>query len=838
VTDGPCQSGGPTAQIHRAADWSVAAISAAVLAFEISLMRILLIASWHHFAFVVISVALLGFGASGTVLMLLRGVLLRHSERALFALMLGTGLAMPLCAALAQTVPVEARLLSALLWSQVARWLLFWAVLAMPFLLGGSVIGLAIMSAGPRIGATYASNLIGSGVGAIGASLAMNFIPPRWLPLACGTLGTTAALLLGSPGFRARLAAVSSALVLIVVFFVHWPPTIRVDPYKFSSYVERLQRQGVAHRLAVAYGSRSMVELYRGDVFHDGPFLSGAAPPPPMDALLIDGHWAGSFFRIADAGGARAMDQTLMSFAYDQAVMRPRVLLLGENAGANVWLAARHGAASIDMVQPDANVIGVLRSRPDQEGASVFGLAGVRVVHAEPRHFVEHRAGSYDVIQIASLEGTAAGSSGMAGLGEDHLVTVEGFAACLDRLSPDGIVFVCRGIQTPPRDNPKLLATFIAALRRRGIADPQDHVVIVRDFLGVCTAVKGSPWDDAQVERVRRACQTRELTPVWFRGIRSEELNQPDELPAAPDGVGDWYHFAARRLFSPQSRGFIESWAFDIRPPTDDRPYFRDFCRVRSIGALKQAFGEHWVTRAELAFLFVLGAMGIVAPVAAACILLPLLLIRLRHRPAERPADRRRGGTLATAVYFTSLGLAYLLLEMTLLSRLTNLIGDPVQAAALTIATFLVLSGIGSGLAQRFGHAHAHVSLRIAATVMAGIIVVGVVQLLVIGVVTRSAGSLPLAGRCLVAVILVSPLALLMGFPMPLGLTRLERGRSALVPWAWGVNGFASVLAAPLAAAIGMSWGLSAAAATGLLLYAGAALVFRGIPADDHSSSG
>jgi hypothetical protein len=803
----------------------VAAISAAVLAFEISLMRILLIASWHHFAFVVISIALLGFGASGTLLMLLRAALLRHCDRALFVLMLATGLSMPLCAAVAQTVPVEARLLSALLWSQIARWLLFWAVLALPFLLGGSAIGLTIMSAGPRIGAIYASNLIGSGVGAIGAMPAMSFIPPQWLPFLCGALGMTSALLLRSSGFRARTTAVASALVLTSVFFVHWPPTIRADPYKYSSYIGRLQRQDVVHRLAVAYGSRSMVELYRGSVFHDLPFLSAGTPPPLMDALLIDGHWAGSFFRIADAGGARAVDQTLMAFAYDQAAAHPRVLLMGENGGVNIWLAARRGAGSIDVVQPDANVITVLRSRPDKEGASVFRQSGVHVVHAEPRHFVEHCTGRYDLIQIASLEGSAAGSSGMGGLGEDHLATIEGFAACLNRLSPDGVVFVCRGIQTPPRDNLKLLATFIAALRRQGIARPQDHVVIVRDYLGVCTAVKRSPWTDDQIKGVRRVCQTRELTPVWFRGIRTDELNQPDELPSPPDGVGDWYHFAARQLFSAQSRSFIESWAFDIRPPTDDRPYFRDFCRLRSIGALKQAFGEQWVTRAELAFLFVLGAMLIVVPVAAACILLPLLFLR------RSPGPRRRGGTLATAAYFAFLGLAYLLLEMTLLSRLTTLIGDPVRTAALTIATFLLGSGIGSALAQRWGHA----SLRAVAIFMAGIVVVGLVQLLVIGAVTRSAGSFPLAGRCLVAVVLVGPLALLMGFPMPLGLTRLEGGEATLLPWAWGVNGFASVLAAPLAAAVGMRWGHRAAAVSALVLYAAAALVFRRIPGNDHS---
>jgi hypothetical protein len=178
----------------------------------------------------------------------------------------------------------------------------------------------------------------------------------------------------------------------------------------------------------------------------------------------------------------------------------------------------------------------------------------VRVVVAEPRHFVDHASERYDLIQLVTLEGSAAGTGGIGGLGQDHLITVEGISACQRRLTDEGVLFACRGIQTPPRDNVKLLATFVEALRHNAVSVPEQHVVIVRDYLAVCTVVKMSPWTPQQVAWIRKVCAERELTPVWFPGIRLDELNHPDALPQPPGERGDWYYHAAQRLFSPDAR--------------------------------------------------------------------------------------------------------------------------------------------------------------------------------------------------------------------------------------------------------------------------------------------
>ncbi len=585
-----------------------------------------------------------------------------------------------------------------LFWGQVGYWLLFWLMLAVPFFTGASAIGLGLMAAGDQVARVYGANLLGSGVGCVVATVAMNVLPPAWLPVLMGGLALPAAVAIDYRSLTRRIAAMAIPVAAMAGWVWACPPDLRIDPYKYLAYVQRLERQGSAQRVAAAFGSRSTIELYRSDAFHDLPFLSFGLTPPPVDSVVVDGHCAGSLLRIDRLEEAAVVDQTLMAFPYALLPTHPRVLLLGEIDGLNIWLALRQSAREIRVVQPDRKLTDLLRSRPGSEGGGVlnhpgvFDQPGVSIVTRQPRHFVEHNDDRFDLIQLVTLQSVAAGSAGMAGLAEDHLITVEGITACLHRLNADGLLVVCRGIQTPPRDNVKLLATFIAALRRLGVQQPETHVVLVRDFLAVCTLVKRSAWDERQVAQLRELCGDRQLTPVWFTGIRPDELNWPDVLPGPADGPGDWYHHAAVQLFSPRAAPFMDDYVYDVRPATDDRPFFGDFFKLRSLAAFREVFGDLWLTRTELAFLFVLTAAAVVTVVGAMLTVVPLLLLRdVRHA----------AGRSATVLYFAAIGLAYLLLEMTVLSRMTHLLGDPVLAAALTISTFLTLSGLGSLLAQR-----------------------------------------------------------------------------------------------------------------------------------------
>jgi hypothetical protein len=662
----------------------------------------------------------------------------------------------------------------------------------------------------------YAANLVGSAAGAAGTTAMMYVVAPAWLPVVTGSMALVAFASRSAARGRRRLLTAGLIAIVMGGWLAVDPLTIRPDPYKYAAHVDRLLEQGRATQVASTRSPRAAVHVYSSDVFHDLPFLGMGAAPPEMDSLTLDGHHAGSLLEVDGPEDAEALDTTLMAAPYDLVSGRPRVALLGERDGVNVWLAVRRQASRIAVVQPDETLLGLLRGPLGESAGRVLARPEVEVVTVEPRHFVDHTDDTFDLVQLVTLQTLSVGA-GMAGLAEDHLATVEGLSAALERLEPDGVLSVTRAIQTPPRDNLKLLLTLADALEGRGVTEPGRHVAVVRDYLGVCTMARPTPWTGRDVRRIRDLVARRQLTPVWFPGIRPDELNRPDALPGPEGGPGDWYHHAAARIFSGEGGRVVAESVYDLRPPTDARPFFTDFTRLGSIGAFRRAFGDLWLTRVELAYLFVLAAAGAVAVAGFLLTLAPVLVSR---------SVRRSRGKLATAAYFTALGLAYLLLEMALLSKVTVLVGDPVTAAAVVLTAFLLLSGLGSAMAQRLDAAR---RAPVAAAV-AGIAVVASLLAAVLGALTGWVGGSSVAIRSAAAVTAVAPLALLMGFPMPLGLARLHRGAPSLVPLAWGVNGFASVLAAPLAVLLAMTWSYRVVTVAAVGLYVAAALVFAALP--------
>lgn len=799
--------------------WLMLWISIALLGFEISLMRLLLISSWYHFAFLVISIVLLGFGASGTLLTVFRRVVVARAEGCLFSFVLMTVVSMPLCTVLAQQFSVDARFVPALLLRQLVTWLVYWIVLAVPFLLGSATIVLSLMTARKNLPIVYAANLLGSGIGAILAPLMMLTVEPQLLSFVMAIPALVGALAFLSP--RIHPAGVVPLIIcLIVAVAALWlaPLTPRMDTYKYAAYLQRLEKQNEVECVARYHGPRAVIKAYRGDALHQMPFLSVGQSPPPISVITVDGHWAGTALRVDNAADASVVDQSLMSFAYQLAPRGPHVALLGEIGTTNIWLAARNSARVIDVVQPYPDVLKLYFGPIRDDCGAAFCLPAVQIHLTQPRQFIELVDTKYDVIQLAAIESSAAGSGGVGGLAQDFLLTSEGLSACLNALYPGGILIACRGIQTPPRDNVKLLATTIESLRKMGIDDPGKHIIIVRDYLAVCTVVKTTPWSGKQIESIRRVCKERELTPVWFEGIQPNELNSPDALAIAPDGIGDWYNYSARQLFSLDHANFIDAWSFDVRPPTDDRPFFFDMCRLSAIGALQRAYGDLWLTRTEIAYLFVISAAVLITLGGALFILLPL---PWAHGVCFGSG---RGSTI---FYFGAIGLAYMLLEMTCLSRMTQLVGDPVISAAVTIAGFLVFSGLGCMMAQKAQNA----SRKTITGFFALIIVCGVIMLFMVELLLRGGGYQPLFLQCLVALFLIAPVACFMGIPMPLALRRLDRAAPATVPWAWAINSFASVLATPLTLIIAMSWGYQWAGYFALVLYAIAGVVFSRLPA-------
>jgi len=782
---------------------AVAVVSAAILALEVALMRALSISRWHHFAYLVISLALLGFGASGTWLALLgprrRADLITWNRWLTLAL----ALSITLFYRLADALPIDMRYLLYSL-QQLLYLLTYQLLLFVPFLLAGLLIGTTLVHFSASAPLVYGANLIGSGVGPIMAVLLMYHLsPPRLIQGAA--LLTWAAGFLWSPlppesSSRSRQNILALAFGLFLVGDLLLPPPLHLDPQKMLAQLRHWEAQGDARHLLTREGPRGRLDVFASPYLHYTLFagLTASAPPPPQALLLFDGDSAGPIFSIQSAAEAAILDHTPMSVAYRLAP-DARVLLLGEASGANIWLARRFSAREITAVQGDPQIIALFRGPLASLSGHVFTGPALQVSATTPRHFLESSKDRFDLIQVVSAEGMAAGVSGLLSLHEEYLLTVEGMVRCLDRLSPGGLVSITRGIQSPPRDNIKILATLAAALKQRGVARPEAHLAQVRNHLALCTLASSTPLSAEQREKLIRVSNELWLDIDALPGWDPSRKPPFNELIAPPGITGSLYHFAATKIFSADRERFFQDYAYNIRPATDDRPYFFDFFRWRSLARFIEAHGPHWFQRLELGYAVLVISLGQIVFVALPVILVPLFV--MMRRPG---AGEGRGG--APLAYFFLLGLGYLSLEMTLMQRSTLLLGDPLLAAAGALSAFLLFSGCGSLLGRRwFG------SPIPALAVAAGALALLVPLVLPMsGWLVAPVASFCTLGRFLVILILLAPIAFFLGWFFPAGMLLLERRSPHLIPWAWGINGFASVAAAPLAVLLSMSFGFQA----------------------------
>ncbi len=355
-------------------------ISASVLSYQVILVRAFSIGQWHHFAYMVISIALLGFGASGTLLAALeRGrtdtaMLLHGSQAGWFAISATSfAVALPVSFWLTQRVPFDAFLI---VWEtrQVLYLGCYYLLLSVPFFAAATAIGLALTSESEKCPRLYAYNMAGSGAGALLAVVALSIARVEWAVLGVMGLAQGAAVvalldkkLFVDRGSRWLFAAAGVAIMAIVTLaYVFRPPTVRLSQYKGLSYALNLPHAQVVAERSSPLGR---VDVVVSPAIREAPGLSLVAPsdavPPWQLGLYVDAESAGTITAFnGDTSTLNYLDWMITAapyFALQDAPRDLRVCVLGAGGGAGVLLALRHTARQVDAVELDPNVPELLR---------------------------------------------------------------------------------------------------------------------------------------------------------------------------------------------------------------------------------------------------------------------------------------------------------------------------------------------------------------------------------------------------------------------------------------------------------------------------------------------
>ena len=781
---------------------AVFALSAGTLAYEVLLVRVFAIEQFHHFAYLAVGVAMLGFGASGTALAVLRARRSIRPEGWLAAAALGTPLALLAVPVVTDLINIDPTRLA---WDfgQIVRLLVLQVLLAVPFALGALGTLAALLASEERPGLVYGASFLGAGVGALaGIAVLAWFDPERTLalpPLLAVPAGFAVAASAPLPGWWRALTAL--LLLGAGVSAVRPPWRLQLLPYKGLAQVGAFPE---ARIVAETTSPTGWVVAVEAPAFRFAPGLSLGyrGEFPQQTALFVDGELAGAVARWSEASRA-LLDWQPAAFPY--ALGKPRrVLLLTPGGAHEVANALAHDSGEITAVELQPGVAALARQADFGEG---LGEAHAPVTWAigDGRRFLANTHSRYDLVTLGPFAGGGPGA-GIVSLREDFLHTVEGYLRCLEVLTPGGMLAVTNWLAVPPRAEVRSVLTAAAALRRLG-REPAKGLLVVRSWGTVTTLVKPDGFSPAALDRIARWTASRWFDIDWRPGLTapSTRFNLVDApvlfeaTRAAVDGEETATRFAA-------------TYPFDVSPATDARPYPHTFLGGRTLRLMLERNRSDWLPFADWGYVAVLGTLVQGALLASLLLVLPPLFLRSSAR------GQPRGGLLW---YFGALGLAYLLAEIAAIQQLTLLLGHPVYAVAAVLAVMLVGSGLGSAWSDRLPATRAS-EVTLGLTLACGVLALGLLPLV------HAVEGAVFVARALAAVLVLGPLAVVMGMPFPLGLRRLAEDDAAGMAWAWATNGFASVVAAPLAVLIALEMGSNAVFAAAAVAYAVATVMVWG----------
>jgi hypothetical protein len=590
---------------------------------------------------------------------------------------------------------------------------------------------------------------------------------------------------------------------------------LNISPYKGLRTALEIPEAGIVAERSGPLGLLDVVASPRIPFRHaPGLSLNATAEPPEQLGLFTDAEAMSPITTFdGDTTPLAYLDFTTAALPYHLKTS-PEVLVLGAGGGAPVLLALYHQAVRVDAVELNPQVVELVDEVFGHFSGRVYSRPPVQPHAEEARSFVAGTARRYDLIDLPPQGSFGAAVAGAHGLGESYVYTVDAVRAYLDRLAPGGFLAATHWVTVPPRDTLKLFATVLLALEQNGVAEPGRRLAMLRGWQTVTLIVKNGELTAEERAAIRAFAEARSFDLVHLPGLTAAEANRFNRLDQ------DDFFTGAQALLGPDRDMFIKRYKFDLRPATDDRPYFGDFFRwhaLLEILTLRAAGGAGLL---EWGYLVLAATLAQAALLSAVLILLPLVV---RGLPASH------GEIWWTAGYFLSIGLAFLFIEIAFIQRFTLFLGNPLHAVSTGLAGFLIFAGLGSAGAPylvRLFEERPSERWRLSPIGAAAgtVALVAVLYLVALPPLLERLVSLPAGLKVAVALLLIAPLAVPMGMPFPLGLSQTA---PALVPWAWAINGSASVLSAVLATMLAREFGFRAVVIAASLLYCAAAVAAR-----------
>ncbi len=775
-------------------------LAMATLMYELILTRIFSVLMWYHFASMAISLALFGLGAAALCVYLLPqhfpedrleplaaryALLFSLSTAAFFGIFvlfrLQPQLAFKVLSFFHQPFyqPFQQGFYDRAIPGELLLGLaLLYLLTSLPFFFSGLTITLLLSRRLEQINRLYFWDLLGAGAGCLLIIVVLKLVGGITGILVIAIVGLLAAFAFAPPSRRWLNGGLLLILLVAAAGNLIWgyadirfargryEPNLLWSAWNSFSRVAAYPSQ--SQEMEHAWG---LSRTYRG-------------PVPEQIGMVVDDTGYTTMYRWE---GEKTLDffrSNLIALPY---ALKPAAttLVIGPGGGRDVLAALAMGAERITAVELNGLIVQGVNDVFGSFTGELYRHPKVQLEVDEGRSFIRRSQQRYDIIQASAVFGRMAPTAGAFTLSENNLYTVEAFRDYWDHLTPDGILTISRFIFE--RETLRLVSLGIELLKREGVADPAAHLAVIKERGLANFMLKRTPFTEAELAQLRRESRDKEFEVVFL----------PDRR------TGD--DAFARLIAAGGSDEFYRSFSFDISPTDDDRPFFyymykpADFLRLLTFPE-KSNFEDR-------AVLIIRNLLVVVTALVALFILLPLVL--------TRRSDLREAGSSRRILYFACLGLGFMLIEIGLLRRFILFLGPPIYALAVILFSLLVFSGIGSLIS---GRVTAGRERRMLIIVLLALVLLSNLYVFALPKVLAVWIAAPMLGRALLAVLLLIPLGLLLGMPLPLGMRLLHQdGRT--VAWSWGINSATSVLGALLATVMAMNYGFTLTLLAGQMVY-------------------
>jgi spermidine synthase len=761
----------------------VAISSFAALLLELALTRLFSVVLFYHFAFLAISIALLGLGSGGVFAYLGKSWLRRFSTRSLLSwLCVSNALVVPVVLEVVLHVPV----LLGLSWANCLRLTAIYLASAVPFFVTGLEFSILFARESRHISRLYGADLLGGALACLGVVPLLNWLGgPNTVLFAAVMAAVAGAAWAVNVNLRKLTLGLATALVL-VIGANHSGRLIDVvyakGRFRDKAWVE-FARWNAISRVEVDRQGDAKAVVIDADA---STYIMNADPK----------QWEGTGWQ-----------KDLMSAPPALAnILRPHgeYAIIGPGGGVDVLRAVANGSPSVTGIEINPIIANtVMRERYADYSYHLYARPEVHIEVTDGRSFVRNAKQNFDVVQMTLVDTWASTAAGAFALSENSLYTVEAFREYFQHLKPDGMVAITRWEFRQPREALRVVSVAMQALHELGVENPARNFIVVsegsldEDGIPVVVLAKKSAFTAKEEKAVRTHLRAYNQLVALY--LPSDHEDNPFSALITRN---DPYAFA-------------QQYKYDVSPVTDNAPFFFFTLKVGQVLSQRGLHhGEDWKVNLGVVVL----AMVLVISFVAVLAFLVIPLAVRGGRGQQRPV--RLG-------YFVAVGLGYILVEIAFIQRFVLFLGHPTYALTVVVFLLLLSSGAGSLASRKWLAQTQRVWLPLAFIAGALLLYVFILP----GLLDALEG-LPFEAKLLVSAVLLVPPGFAMGMPFPTGLRALASipvpefpaaGKGEFqenaVEWAWAMNAGSSVLGSVLAMVIAIQFGLNVTLAGGAGAY-------------------